>query len=244
MQSPPDTFPVLLAKICLRINGFRSTWPGQIIEIFATQVKFFEPFGYCTLTNCTFTFCTTNVFSWFCGIMSQFELVKCKILNLIMLQVHLRIFLKSYTKWNYACVSTPATTILLVTASTYHCLNCFGHVIYALQTSIYNQNIEKLLTHSSIFKECTYVWTVTYCIYQYIRCITYKVIWTIETLFKFSNTHDLPFQTLADSPLNIIPAHKMISNISIIFSFSRMYWKIWYSYFCLENFNAENFDKK
>ena len=47
-------------------------------------------------------------------------------------------------------VSTPTTMILPTTVGTLHSLNCFGHIIYAPQTSMY-QNIAKLLTQPSIF---------------------------------------------------------------------------------------------
>ena len=39
-------------------------------------VKFLEQSGYCTVINCTFIFCTTNIFGCFCHIMTQFDLVK------------------------------------------------------------------------------------------------------------------------------------------------------------------------
>ena len=57
---------------------------------------------------------------------------------------------KSHTEWSNAQhVSTPITMILPTTVSTFHGLNCFGHVIYELQTSLY-QNIVKLLTQPCI----------------------------------------------------------------------------------------------
>ena len=45
-------------------------------------------------------------------------------------------------------VSTPTTIILPRTVSPYYSLNCFGNVLYVLQTSMY-QNSAKLLTHPS-----------------------------------------------------------------------------------------------
>ena len=39
--------------------------------------------------------------------------------------------------------------IQTITVDTYHCLNCFSHVIYVPQINMY-QNIAKLLTHPSI----------------------------------------------------------------------------------------------
>ena len=47
-------------------------------------------------------------------------------------------------------VSTPTTMILPITAGLSYGLNCFGHMMYALQTKTYYQNIAKLLTHPSI----------------------------------------------------------------------------------------------
>ena len=54
-------------------------------------------------------------------------------------------WLLNQTEWSNAHVSAPSTTILPTTVSTFHSLNDFGHVIYTLYTSMY-QNIAKLLT--------------------------------------------------------------------------------------------------
>ena len=48
---------------------------------------------------------------------------------------------------NEQCISTTTTMILSTTACTCHGLNCFGHVIYVLTSSVY-QNIAELLTSS------------------------------------------------------------------------------------------------
>ena len=62
--------------------------------------------------------------------------------------------LKSRMEWsNVQHASALTTTILLTTAGTFHGLNYFGHVVYALQTTTYYQNIAKLLTHPSIYKD-------------------------------------------------------------------------------------------
>ena len=65
---------------------------------------------------------------------------------------------KSYVKWSKAHVRTPTTFILSTTAGTYHCLNCFSHMICSLQTSMY-KDIVKLLTHSYFFVFCC--WSVS-----------------------------------------------------------------------------------
>ena len=49
----------------LGIHGFCPTWLCQIVEVFESWAKFLEPSGYCIVINCTFTFCTTNVFGSF-----------------------------------------------------------------------------------------------------------------------------------------------------------------------------------
>ena len=50
---------------------------------------------------------------------------------------------KLHMKWSYAQhASTPTTTILSATAGTFYGLNCFSHMIYMLQTSVY-QNIRQ-----------------------------------------------------------------------------------------------------
>ena len=129
----------------LRIYSFRPIWTCLIIEVLATWVKFLEPSGYCTVTNCAFTFPATNVFVCFCSVMHyEFELDH-KFPNLTTLYMALKL----YMNWSNACVSIPITMILPTTARTYHNLNCFGHMIFMLQTSMY-QNIANLLTLSDI----------------------------------------------------------------------------------------------
>ena len=51
---------------------------------------------------------------------------------------------------NVQHVTPPTTTILPTTAGIFHSLKCFSHLIYVLQTRIW-QNITKLLTHFSIY---------------------------------------------------------------------------------------------
>ena len=45
-------------------------------------------------------------------------------------------------------VSVPTITILPIILVTFHGLNCFGHVIYELQTSTHGQNIAKLMIYA------------------------------------------------------------------------------------------------
>ena len=100
----PDTLRMLLISDLeqdLGIHISRSTWSCLIIKVLETWGKFLQPSGNSTEINCAFTFCTTNVFSFFYGVMTQFKV--------------------------------------------FHSVNCFSHVIYNLQTSMY-QNIVKLLT--------------------------------------------------------------------------------------------------
>ena len=44
--------------------------------------------GYCTVVNCVFTFCLTNIFGFLKSIITQLELVKYKFLNKITLHIH------------------------------------------------------------------------------------------------------------------------------------------------------------
>ena len=99
--------------------------------------------------NCTFTFFITNVFGYFSGIMAHFWTRKvCFHIRLHWMFIY--VTFKSYMEWsNTHHASTPITTILSTTVSTYHGLNYFGHMVYAPQTSTY-QNIAKLLTHPCI----------------------------------------------------------------------------------------------
>ena len=81
--SPSATFLICLdgLKPSLGICGCKPTWPCLIAKVFATQLKFLNPSGYCTVINCIFIFCTTNVFSCFSSVMAHLELVKHKFRN-------------------------------------------------------------------------------------------------------------------------------------------------------------------
>ena len=56
----------------LGLHASKSIWSWLIVEVLATQKKFLEPFGYCTVINGIFTFCTTNVFGSFRSVMARF----------------------------------------------------------------------------------------------------------------------------------------------------------------------------
>ena len=60
----PDALQVCLYGLehGIGIYSFRPPWPCLIVEVLATWAKFLELFGYSTVINCTFIFCTTNVF--------------------------------------------------------------------------------------------------------------------------------------------------------------------------------------
>ena len=114
---------------CLIIHSFKPTGPSLTFEVLATQAKLLQLSSYYTKINCACTFHTTNVFGNF--------------VQKTTLHIHLYGFQNHTHEWSNAHVNKPTT------AGTYHGLNCFDHVIYALQTSTYDQNIAKLLTHSS-----------------------------------------------------------------------------------------------
>ena len=83
MSSLPDTLqmpPTGLAstvRVWLRVSRFKA---DLIIEVLAVWSKFLEQFEYCTLIIWPFTFRTKNVFSCFHDVMTQFKLVKYKLL--------------------------------------------------------------------------------------------------------------------------------------------------------------------
>ena len=109
------------------INSFRPTWTCLIVEVLTTWTIFLEPSGYCTVINCTFIFHSTNIFGCFHGIVAW-----------TMLHIHLCGFQITHVvkQCTCQCISYHDTTN--------HTLNCFGHVIYMLQTGMYYQNIVKL----------------------------------------------------------------------------------------------------
>ena len=158
MLSLPDTLRAT-HQICLYglehnfwIHSFRPTWHCLIIKVLATWVKFLQPSGYCSVINCAFTFHTRNVLGYFAVIMAQFELIEHKFPNYTSLHIYLCSF--QITQWNNTqCVWAPTTLGI------YHSLNCFGCMLYVLQTSIY-QSTAKLLTPPCSF---TYPFTQARC---------------------------------------------------------------------------------
>ena len=107
--------------------------------------KFLQSSSYSNVINCTFTFCTSNFFGCFHGIIAHFELVKYK----FRMRLHHTLILasfKSYAECDNECVSTSTTTMLPIIAGTFHSLTCFSHLIYASQSCIY-QNKAKTLTY-------------------------------------------------------------------------------------------------
>ena len=73
----------------LGIHAFRPIWSCLIIKVFTAWSKFLQLSAFCTVINCVFTFCNTNVFGCLHSILTQFELVKHKFSNLTMLHIHL-----------------------------------------------------------------------------------------------------------------------------------------------------------
>ena len=109
----------------LRTHGFRPTLFSQIIKVLAFRAKFLVTPDYCTMVNCTFTFCTSNVSGCFRGVMASFELVKHKFANVTVLHVHLCGFQIIHVLSNAQGVSAPTYTILPTTASICHGMNWF-----------------------------------------------------------------------------------------------------------------------
>ena len=60
----------------LGIHDFKRTWPCLIVDVLATRAKSLLSSVYCTVTNCAFTFRSTNVFCYFRKIMTHTDLVK------------------------------------------------------------------------------------------------------------------------------------------------------------------------
>ena len=140
MQSFSDTlwvWPCPDLPLCLEA-GLQNPvlgLPCLIVKVLATQTQCLEP-------TAPFTFHITKCFSF---LLWHYDLILiCKVL----ISELVCVALKSYMEWSNAeHVSTLTTIILPTTVSTFYSLNCFSHVIYALQTSMY-KNIAKLLTLS------------------------------------------------------------------------------------------------
>ena len=87
-------------------------------------------------------FSHNKCFYSFCAIIAQFELVK----SISSHYTFICVAFKSHEEWSNAQrVSTPTTTMLPTTLSNFHYLNCFGHEIYALQTSRHQNIVRKSL---------------------------------------------------------------------------------------------------
>ena len=90
------------------------------------------------------------------SIMAKFKLIKHKFPNWTMLDFH-RYNFQITMKWsNTQHVSAPPTTILKKSVCIFHKLNCFSHIVYVPQTSIY-QNTAKLLTQFCNMVTCRWI---------------------------------------------------------------------------------------
>ena len=94
---------VIYRKYSLEIHHFRLTRPFLIIKVLANNINFLEPSGYYSVIDCVFTFCKTNVFGCFHGIMAQFSLIKRvpKLDHIARSSVHL-----SNHFWSEECTNT------------------------------------------------------------------------------------------------------------------------------------------
>ena len=128
-------------------TALNSTWPCPIAEVFATQAKFLEPYGYCPapspFSQQIFLVASTALWP---NLSCKAEVSKSDYIVCWSVQLY-----KSHIEWsNVLHASAPTTTILPTTVSTFHPLNCCYHVKVVLQTNTY-QNIAELLTHPHIF---------------------------------------------------------------------------------------------
>ena len=141
---PLTRFAYRVCSMALEYS-FTSIWPCLIVKVLVTRKEYLQTSG--TVTSCAFLFNSANVFSCFCDIMNQFELVA----KLRFTSVY--VAFKSHTESSHTQrVRAPTTTILPITASIYHGLNYFWiYMIYAPQTSDY-QIFAKHLTYPSIME--------------------------------------------------------------------------------------------
>ena len=94
-HSPSATCQIWLYGL-MHDSSFKPIRPSLTIEVLASRTKFLEVFGYCSVVNYAFTFCTINIFDCFHGVMAQYKFVKHKFSNYI---GHLSVQL-SYMEWN------------------------------------------------------------------------------------------------------------------------------------------------
>ena len=82
MQSSTDNHWMLFIRFAyglehgLGIHIFWPTWPCQSS---CKPTKILQPSGYCIVLNSVFTFCSTNVFSCFCGVIAQFKTISSQV---------------------------------------------------------------------------------------------------------------------------------------------------------------------
>ena len=130
MLTSPDTLQVLLTGFTCMVWSMALESPILGRPDLTLLLRFLQPEHYCTVINCIFTFCATNVFGSFCSIIpsSNSERINYQI------RLHSTfncVVFRSPTGWSYTqYVSTPTTIKLPITASASHGLNCFSHVIY------------------------------------------------------------------------------------------------------------------
>ena len=139
MSSSPDILQELITRFASMAwstasesTVLRFIWSCQIIEVLANREKYFEVSGDCTVIPCAFTFCTVNDFGLFSSFMVQFEIIKH---NISIYTPFICAAFKSRTEYNNVQrFSAPATVILTIMSSSFHCFKFFGDVISSLSS--------------------------------------------------------------------------------------------------------------
>ena len=158
IQSSPDTLRVLITGFASMIWNKTSVFTvlglpniARSSRFLETWVKLLEPFDYCPVIKCAFTFRTTNVFRCFWSVVTEFESAKH---DYELDYVACSSFQHSNQTRREAMHNVSAHQVTRCYQSqmeSFHGFNCYGHVIYSPQANTYQPNIAKLLTHSSRF---------------------------------------------------------------------------------------------
>ena len=153
MLSSSDTFRVILtwfastvwntaSEHSLGIHSFRPTWPWLIVKVLVTWMKFL----FCDQLHFHISYnkCFWLLPRYHSPVRSHELCYRIRLRRTFINAAY-----KSHTGLsNIQYVSTPTTTRLPIAVGTFHGLHCFSHVIYALQTSVY-QKIAEFLSHPS-----------------------------------------------------------------------------------------------
>ena len=155
-----------------------------IVKVFATWVKFLEPSGYCTVINCTFTFCTINVLKhlvtvlWSTACSPFAQQISWTIWLLYCDQLHVHLL-------HNKCVETSDYCTVINCIFTFCTINILNHLVTVLWST----------AHSPFAQQISWTIWLLYCDQLHVHLLHNKCVETsgyctvINCMFTFCTTN-------------------------------------------------------